>query len=446
MEEFPIRDKVNESADIAFVTQKLSGVEILEQLEDIDVPTSECVDTRFNEENPSMSRSEFDRLGFRVDQQEQEDSKAMEMIGDFFGELPEHLMDNILARVPVLTILCLRSVCKRWNALTSNSVFLENYSRPESRRATESPVFLLYADQARLSYPIYDPASNAWHLLPQTLNSSPPGNLSPSSIVVLAAAGGLLCLTDTLSEPAAGTLHLYVSNPITRAWRRLPPTIWMPLSKPYVVGMVVDSIKNTYKIVVARNGDDLQLQVYDSARNSWQIAGSVLRRLALIVGTAYTQGVLYCLEFGTGTSVSAYHIDRGLLEDVRAPMPHYLAWPQLFVSRGHLMMVGAIAHWGIMRIICVWQLDSLQMEWVEVLRVPDDLLSGLSRQGDAGAHNLFVADGDYVCFVSNQVKKMLMCNIFKKSWWWLPVCPFDTGDDAPNLSGFPLQPSLVASV
>lgn len=430
------------SGDIVCVTEKLSDLEIVEQVGNVtgSEGRSECAEAQCAEEKSSKERSACDDAGIRA-----EGSQAVEMDGNFWGQLPEHLTENILAQLPVLSILRLRSVCKRWNALTSNPAFLQNYSRAETRRSPSPAVFLLYADQPRQSYPVYDPAANAWHLLPQTLNSSPRGN-SPSTFVVLAAAGGLLCLMDTLSEPEEGLLNLYVSNPITKARRRLPSTIWMPLSKPYVVGMVADSTTNTYKILVARNGDDLKLQVYDSVTDSWQMTGSVLRRLALLVGTAYTQGVLYCLAYGAVTSVSAYHVDRGLLEDVRAPMPSHLAWPQLFISRGHLMMVGAIALWGILRSICVWQLDALQMEWVEVLKVPEGLLPGLSRGGDAGAHNLFVADGDYICFVSYRVKKMLMCNVHKKSWWWLPLCPFDTGDNAPNLSGFPLRPSLVASV
>lgn len=259
-------------------------------------------------------------------------------------------------------------------------------------------------------------------------------------------------MTDTLFR-SGEAINLYVSNPMTRARRRLPPMIRM--SKSYIVRMVADTEKNTYKIVVVLPREHLTLQVYDSTSNSWEMVGGVLNRHrhAMRVGTTYSQGVLYGLAGWTGISVSAYHMDRGVWEDLHAPMPAALTCPQLFVSRGNLMLVGAIPVNGIIRSVCVWQLDPLQLVWVEVLRVPDDLLSGLSRGGRLGFYNFFVAGGDYICFAHFRDDQLLMCNVVKKSWWWLPLCPFDTGEGAPNLSrfprnlsGYPLQPSLVASV
>lgn len=366
--------------------------------------------------------------------------------GDEGGELPEHLVDSILAKLPVFTFLRLRSVCKRWNNLISNPLFLENCSA-----GTEAaPLFLLYPDRARQSYPTYDPSWNKWYHVPQTVSVSPsPGN-SSRPLFIKAAAGGLLCLTDGHFSSEEG-IDLYVSNPITRAWRRLPPMIRM--SKSFVVRMVVNSVQNTYKVVVVISKENLQ--VYDSVSNSWQMIGGVLNRhrQAMMRGNTSCEGILYGLTGGTDTTVSAYHVDGGVWEDLRAPMPAYLTCAQLFVSRGQLMLIGAIPINGVIQAVCVWQLDSQRTEWVELLRVPDSLLSGLPKGGRLGFYDFFVPGGEFVCFAHFRVNQLLMCNVFKNTWWWLPTCPVDPSTDAANssrfprnLSGFPLQPSLVVSV
>lgn len=67
---------------------------------------------------------------------------------------------------------------------------------------------------------------------------------------------------------------LAICNPITRAWRELPPMIHKRLNS--LVGVYEDKRTDSYKIVVAggtcQGGEyECTTEVYDSLTNSWQV-------------------------------------------------------------------------------------------------------------------------------------------------------------------------------
>lgn len=174
----------NRLRDIISVIENSLDLETLEQMggggqrEGGGTQSAEC----------SVADGSACNLGFGA---EQAGAEAVEMDGDLWGELPEHLMDNILAKLPVLSFLRLRSVCKKWNALVSDPLFLENCSQTQSAgSASASPLFLLYADRARQSYCTYDPTLNTWYLLPQTVNNSSPGKSPFTAFEALIGAAG----------------------------------------------------------------------------------------------------------------------------------------------------------------------------------------------------------------------------------------------------------------
>lgn len=170
------------------------------------------------------------------------------MDGALWGELPEHLHDIILAWLPLPSFFHLRCVCKRWNNIIESRSFLSICSRVPSH----GPFFLMFADPFRQKIAAYDPTLHRWHLLPLSFFLSCPFF---ESFIVLAAAGGLLCVGG------AGTQcrSLFVSNPMTRSQRKLPPMIDM--KSPYVVGMVMNPQHDSYQILVAQDGEHLMSQV-----------------------------------------------------------------------------------------------------------------------------------------------------------------------------------------
>lgn len=175
-------------------------------------------------------------------------SSSEPMDEELWSNLPEHLHDIILAWLPLPSFFRLRCVCQRWNTIVNSRNFLSICSRVPSH----GPFFLMFADPFRQKCAAYDPTLHRWHLLPLTFFLSCPFF---ESFVVLAAAGGLLCLEGTGSQSKS----LFVSNPMTRSQKKLPPMLAM--KSPYVVGMVMDREQRTYKILVVQDGEFLSSQV-----------------------------------------------------------------------------------------------------------------------------------------------------------------------------------------
>lgn len=85
-----------------------------------------------------------------------------------FHQLPKDVVTNILARLPVVSLVQCRVVCKSWNEAVSWPGLLQ--ARLESLRAGEREGMLLLAGRPRRTFSLawcaYDPASDRWYWLP----------------------------------------------------------------------------------------------------------------------------------------------------------------------------------------------------------------------------------------------------------------------------------------
>ncbi|KAG0581608.1 hypothetical protein M758_4G252600 [Ceratodon purpureus] len=351
---------------------------------------------------------------------------------ELWSSLPEHLHDIILAWLPLPSFFRLRCVCKRWNDIINVKSFLSVCSRVPS----QGSLFLMFTDMLQQKFAAYDPTTQRWHMLPHSFFLPCPYFES----VLVATAGGLLCFQGT----GAQNRYLSVSNPMTRTQRKLPPMLNM--KSPYVVGMVMDREHQTYKILVVpghQDGDSLTSQVYDSRTNSWYMASSLPRRVALITGTAFINGYLYSMSFGATAGVLAFDVHEGTWHELKVRMSQVVC-PQLIGHRGQLLMVGGVEEYGTLRSVHLWRLDMARSEWLEVQCMPDTLFNTLFKSQHR--HFLCFSHGDYVCFTESSSREMLMYDMYRNSWWWLPVCTLNSNLQAGSVLGFSFEPRLDAQV
>ncbi|KAJ7544030.1 hypothetical protein O6H91_09G062300 [Diphasiastrum complanatum] len=348
-----------------------------------------------------------------------------------WSNLPDHLFDAILACLPITSILKMRSVCKKWNWIISSAAFLQVCSRLSPRR----PFFLMFADHFRHKVgAAYDVELNKWHIIPLSnfLQCQP-----LDSFNVLATDGGLFCLEGTGIQSGS----IFVSNPMTRYQRKLPPMLFM--KSPYVVGMVVDRYGEGYKILVAQDGDCLLSQVYDSKSNAWKMTGTLQRRTALVSGAAFHKGLLYCITFGPD-GVLAFDLEHGTWHESNPVMPSFLTCPQLLENRGELMMIGGIEEFGALKGVHFWRWIPGTQYWLEVKRVPETLFKRFFNS--SSGHFLCVAHSDQVCFHDYHYPHVLMYNFVRDAWSWLPSCSLTRDMEAQSVLGFAFEPRLDASV
>lgn len=304
-----------------------------------------------------------------------------------------------------------------------------------SRVPSQGSLFIMFGDLLQQKCAAYDPASQKWHLLPHSFFLPCPYF---ESIDVVATDGGLLCLAGVGSQ----NRYLSVSNPMMRTLRKLPPMLHM--KSPYVVGMVMDREQRTYKILVVQDGESLTSQVYDSKLNSWYMTSSLPKRVALVTGAAHLNGYLYSMSLGATAGVLAFDVRMGTWHELKVKMPLNLVCPQLIGHRGQLLMVGGMEEFRTLKSVHLWRLDTSRSEWLEVQRMPDTLFNTLFKSQNL--HFLCISQGDYVCFRESSSREMLMYDMYRNSWWWLPACTLNYNMEARTVLGFSFEPRLDALV
>lgn len=130
-------------------------------------------------------------------------SGAATMDPEIWSNLPSHLLESVLAWLPITSLLKLRCVCKRFN----NVLYSPSLWATCRRRVRGVAAWYLFRGEGR-ECAAFNPEADSWCKLPL-------GFLPWSSKGrVVAAAGGLLCVRQ-------GD-HMIVCNPVSKAWLELP--------------------------------------------------------------------------------------------------------------------------------------------------------------------------------------------------------------------------------
>lgn len=333
---------------------------------------------------------------------------AKNMDPNLWAFLPDHLLDRVLACLPFWSILRLRSVSKKWNHDLESGEFLDNRSSSSSREI----LFIMFADFLRQNaVATYNPTLNKWHLIPLSLFKP---CKPPNYFIILATAGGLTCL----EENAWPNRSLFVSNPMNRSYRKLPPMLYM--KRPYVVGMMMETEGVGYRVLVAEDGESLNSQYYDSRSDSWKMNSTLNRRVAMIAGITSIEGFFYCLTFGP-IGLVAYNIKEATWHDLQVKMLSSVVAPHVIEHNRQLAVVGGVEECGLLTSIRIWQLNLSSKECTEVERMPDHLFHKLiSSSRD---HFFCVGEAGVICFNAGSNSDILMYSMADKKWWWLPACP-----------------------
>lgn len=278
------------------------------------------------------------------------------MDATLWHQLPEHILERILAHLPYPSLVRFFSVCKSWNALKATPTFLELVKEAPS----QGPWFLLLRNQDYRETYTFNPTANKWlELLPPSL----PIN---HMFFPVTAAGGLLCF----SSCANGRTTLVVCNPLTKLWRELPPML--KIQTYHMAGMAVDMTTRNYRIVVVGIYGIYDVyypttEVYNSATNSWHITGEIPRgplfpsRRTLLSGE-----ILYSWCCDPPDGLVAYNLRDGVWSQIHAPMRHVLESHTLIECQGRIYTVGGLRENNLTKCICVWELQRPELEWKEV--------------------------------------------------------------------------------
>lgn len=206
--------------------------------------------------------------------------------------LPEEILELIMARLPLKSILRLRTVCHKWNKLPLSKKF----ARLHSIFQHFNPGFVMCATKSFMrSKDMEKSGSNLGHRIGITKWLRLPFKIEsklsiPSDFIRLeASAGNLLCF----SQWRRGPVNYYVCNPVTRCCKSLPERVEKGTTQ--LAGMTVDVDSGHYKVLIAvsaggQTANDQPLQklfadVYDSRTDQWKRAAKMSPLAKLVPGS-----------------------------------------------------------------------------------------------------------------------------------------------------------------
>lgn len=353
-----------------------------------------------------------------------------------WGRLPEHLLDRILALLPLHQLVSLRSTCKRFQSLLLSPTFLSELHSPKPR--PPGAYFLLSHPQFSHRFlPVYDSASDSWRKHPISISSTDH---------LLSSSSGLLCFS--LPQQSASLL---VYNLLTLTSKIISsPT---QSSCPATLIASPSPSPHGYKIFLP-SSSSTSFFLYDSDSRSW--TNFPLFEPLLALTNSHQEPVFYndLLYFTTSEPFSVVGFDlhsRKWETDVAPPLPVDLAFVRLVSDGGgkRLFLIAGEGRDGISRSLKVWEMVTEEegRRWEEVGRLPDMMCRKfVSVCYHNYSHVYCLWQEGVLCICCTTWPEVLLFKVGRGIWHWLPKCPLIKDKWSCGFRWFSFAPDLYAMV
>ncbi|KAM0934873.1 putative F-box domain, galactose oxidase/kelch, beta-propeller, kelch-type beta propeller [Dioscorea sansibarensis] len=335
-------------------------------------------------------------------------------------DLPEDLMEAVVARLPVATIFRLRLVCSRWNSWITSASFSQQYA--EVPRA--HPWFYTTTTYENVNIrAMYDPSMKKWH------HSSIPSLPSWMTFFPVASAGGLICFMDISHR------NFYVCNPLNCSFKELP-SIQVKAHLNKAVGMILNgkTADSGYKIIWL--DDNGNYQVYNSMQNIWSCSGnlppSIKRPLYLnLRSQSVSIGSMLYFMCVDPDGILCYDVATCTWRQFLIPYPEHVTNHMLAASGDQVLLVGLLSK-NAATCIGVWELQKMTLLWKEVDRMPNiwclDFYGKHVKMTCLGNRKLLMLS----LVTSGRSRRLstprvVTYNILKREWQRLPDCKISRG-------------------
>jgi hypothetical protein len=359
-----------------------------------------------------------------------------------WSALPTELLERVLTFLPFPFLFRLRSVCKRWNALPHCSYFRQLVGN----RPWGACLPVLFCKDASAdedegwnsdSWSAFDTTSQQWRRLPPLTCL----DVHHRKYLVV-GSGGLLCIGD-FESTHNNLVVLVVCNPVTRAFRELPPTSteW---AEPDLTAMAIAG--PGYKLILAGNRafnpdsdpEYRTTEVFDSLSQAWAIAGDIPPNLELHSQEgALCKNKLYCLardlKQGTWNTLVAYDLTTSKWTVISHDIPHGSRTPHVMGSHERILAMSEHDEGAIL-----YELDIASRKWREVSKVPVEMYGVIGKRVVA-----CTVDGEYLCVTGCSANQWYSLMYSHGKWVQVPTFPIESSKGSELLlSSSPFRPSL----
>lgn len=393
---------------------------------------------------------------------------------DIWSGVPVDILDRILARLPLQSLLRMQAVCKDWKSKLQTPGFMHLWES-ETNRSLQRWFLTFVHMPSGTACLAYDVHLSKWLSLPLGFLPFDLDSKSP-----LAAADGLVCLGAGWRSLNKGFTpsRLVLCNPVTREWRDipLPPHLDPATSLVSVAGIVVNRFVGTYKLIIVaevtkqevvgtREEKILIAFMFDSVMQVWKSYETLVNLLdpftsflasqfrafvgfaiRSVLCSAVCEGVLYCMT-SRPHQLHAFDAEKEEWRRLKISLPAEIRGPSLAGRPGRLFLVGAYLHNQHDKAsnIGIWELDLETQRWkvIDVLLEATICNHGRTTKNSKTPTSMpSTEDEDVILFVKWSAKN-LAYNVTKKSWIWLPDCNLCTQSCPPSSSGYLFAPGLL---
>ncbi|MCO5604418.1 hypothetical protein L7F22_058583 [Adiantum nelumboides] len=323
---------------------------------------------------------------------------------EIWGMVPPELLERIISKLPITSVLRFRAVCRRWNQLP----FDKQFPKLPPHQMGACPPFL-----SRHFGIFYIDGSGKWRTIPF--------HFFPLKHVILEASGGGLLLFSKSSFASRLVEAFYVCNPITKQWHELKG---FSIRSVCVSCIDVNPLTLDFKVVIA-GWDDLAdrfsggspfIEVYNSRNQSWSKKHNIFDDdFSKLRGVAFVRGTLYLAVHSRNFSnlkVLALHLENQFTElcGTFGERSKFHCFGQY---RGKLTAV--VQRRGV-EVMEIWQLkkqDSGKLLWVLLDKLAEEKLNAFSSAAVAGG---FV-------FFNYYDEPIAVYDLHDQSWQWVDFPP-----------------------
>ncbi|KAJ3673201.1 hypothetical protein LUZ60_006575 [Juncus effusus] len=378
-------------------------------------------------------------------------------------DLHEDLLERVLARLPPASFFRLRSICRRFNSLSSSPTF----HIACSQIAYREPWFLMVDQELGAADVIFDISEGSW----RSLN---PRSSLKKEVIPVASSGGLVCYKTETGD-------LIVSNPLTGVYRELPSVTQVEKTETlHAISMhCTKEYPCVYKIILVFGElSHLSFLVFDSSKNKWEeevklvkktesssedeineeevvyflsktgdvvstnMQRSPSKQYSSVLVNENGEEMLYFLSH-SGTIISCNLVQKTFFELPRI-LPVYFEYSIDLIESNGEMLVVVLSEFFESASLRFWRYCKREKAWVQAAFMPPSVSHQFyGKKMDVNC----VGHGDliFLCASSSEFSSAFKCDLKGNEWMELPKC-FVNSKPKEFLSAFSFEPRLEALV
>ncbi|GLJ44794.1 hypothetical protein SUGI_0942200 [Cryptomeria japonica] len=348
-----------------------------------------------------------------------------------WGELPEDLTLNLLAHLPLQSLVRFHTVSKKWSSMLSSPYFMSLWNDARWHQ----PWLLMCTPKPEIPCLMYSFATNTWQNL--SLSFLPEAKYG---INCNGSARGLLLVEVPNFSFSLNSASLYVCNPLTKSCTEIP--IDTSITAVMAKGMTESENGGYSVLALGKTRENLcVVEVYESSKKSWRIAGSLPDEFCIKnQDMVFSGGFLFCLTVKP-CGVLVFDIQHGFCSIVAMPVHGDVVKgvrPKIVACGSKVFLVEGIEKEYTVKSIII---SEIQMDgnltsteatmrtaaatttstWKETARMPEVLLMDFFKTSCSIWFEC-VGVGDCLCFRAHGSVGVVVYNVKKSTWTWLPKC------------------------